>query len=748
MQQGDDDAIVYMEDGSVDPALPDNEPERLCMLHKMMLLDSPTEDIYDDIVEMGKTMCNVPICLVSIVDANRQWFKAKVGLDASETPRRMSFCGYAILRPGEVFVVEDTHEDPRFKNNPLVKGAPFIRFYAGKPVLDQNGLPMGTVCVIDVKPRKLDRMQLKCLRMLAAFVSRLLATRSLVRQKEEINASLREATLAKSNFLANMSHEIRTPLVCVLGMVELLEDTSLSNLQQEYVSDIKMSGNHLAVVLNDVLDMSKIENAQLDLEAVSFDLQAAVEEVVKLVAPKEGVELLYSFDPNTPKYIVGDSTRLRQIVLNLLTNAIKFTHEGTISLHVRRNERKDAEADDGLTELQFSVSDTGIGVDKKNCDKLFQPFVQANNSTTRKYGGTGLGLSICSSLTNLMKGAMWVKSELNKGSTFHFTIKVPISPTPDKQLVEPTPKPGTRVLVMVNSKLEDTFITHLRPKFEVTVVPADSADAWVQEQKEASSPLFFNHFIVEASFVEAIGLNWLKRTFILLKQPTLFVLDFPSKQYQSKLQSLDIPTAKLCYVRKPVVFSSLIAQMAEADHTVAAKGGSKKRRGKKSQLSLAEVYPLRLLVVDDNKINLKVIKRLLASFGFEAPLVHSATNGSEAVRKVVDEGMDFDLVLMDCQMPVMDGFVATKLLKEFFSKHSSSTSTHSFNPVRTEPVIVAMTASVFKEDLERCRHVGMSDILPKPYSRAKLKQAITKLGQTLFGNKHLPDSKEREKERR
>lgn len=423
------------------PPIPTNDAERVAVLRSLDVLDTLPEPDFEDLTRLAAQICQVPIALISLVDQDRQWFKAHVGLAASETSRDFSFCAHAIATPhSDLMEVNDARNDPRFAHNPLVLGDPNIRFYAGTPLVTSDGWALGTLCVIDRTPRKLTSEQVHALTTLRRHVTHALELRRLIKQQRLTIAELEETrrfldaarrtaeetSRAKAEFLATMSHEIRTPMNAIIGMTTLLGETSLSSEQRESVETIQASGEHLLVVINDVLDFSKIESGKFEIEAAPLSVPACAAAAVRLLAARaqeKKIALNTSIDPGTPDTVLGDANRLRQILVNLLSNAVKFTDQGRIDLHISGR----ALGDDRW-ELQFQVTDTGIGIPADRLGRLFENFVQADASVTHRYGGTGLGLVISRRLAELQGGKMWVESESGLGSRFSFTIIVPVCP--------------------------------------------------------------------------------------------------------------------------------------------------------------------------------------------------------------------------------------------------------------------------------------------------------------------------------
>ena len=393
-------------------ALPENEKERVRELESYRILDTMPEPDFDDITRIAAQICGTPISLISLVDKDRQWFKSKVGLSATETSRDVAFCSHAILQ-NDVLIVPDSLKDERFQDNPLVSDEPHVRFYVGAPLFTSTGHALGTLCVIDKEPHELNEQQIESLRALARQVIRLFELR-----KEKTR--LDEVTRAKSAFMANISHEIRTPINGVIGMSNLLLGSVHESVHVEQLKIIRSCGNALLNLVNDILDFSKLEAEKMEFEQKPFLLHEMVEDVLKVLrvqAAEKNLILAYRHSSSVPACIKGDAYRLRQILTNLVSNAIKFTDQGSVQIYI--DVKTNAE---GKLKIQFSIMDTGVGIPEDQRGKLFQPFSQMDDSTTRKHGGTGLGLTISKSLCEKMGGEIWVESLLGKGSTFHFTI--------------------------------------------------------------------------------------------------------------------------------------------------------------------------------------------------------------------------------------------------------------------------------------------------------------------------------------
>jgi signal transduction histidine kinase/CheY-like chemotaxis protein len=401
--------------------LPPDESRRLAALLQCRVLDTAPETGFDDLTQLAAELCETPIALVSLVAESRQWFMSRVGLPVTETPRDHAFCGYAILAD-EPLVIPDATRDPRTADNPLVTGEPGIRFYAGVPLRLSTGEAVGTLCVIDLEPRDLAPPQLVTLRRLAGQAASQLELRRTVTELEAATRRAEEADRLKSTFLANMSHEIRTPMTAILGHADLLQEPDLAADPAHVArasASIRRSGRHLLGIINDILDLSKVEAGRLEVEQIPTDTEPLVREAIDIVRPAADARgLTVDLDPASeiPASIRTDPTRLCQVIVNLLGNAVKFTETGSVRVLLR--------CDRASERLSIGIIDTGIGMTEEQRQRIarFEPFIQADQSTTRTHGGTGLGLRISHLITEALGGHLDVTSTPGEGSTFTATV--------------------------------------------------------------------------------------------------------------------------------------------------------------------------------------------------------------------------------------------------------------------------------------------------------------------------------------
>jgi len=429
--------------------VPANEAQRLDALKHYNILDTLSEEEFDAITQLISYICEVSIAHISFIDDKRQWFKSIIGLDATEVPREDSFCQYTIMG-SELVEVPDTLEHFIFKDHPQVIGGLKVRFYAGVPLTTPEGLNVGTLCAIDIAPKKLNNDQKKSLETLAKHIITQLELRTNNLELKHQTHVANLAVAAKDTFLANMSHEIRTPMNAIIGFTDLLAQSNLDPVQSVYISNVQIAGDNLLTLINDILDLSKIESGHLSIETHPFNLKNTLKHIydlLKVKAAEKDLEFNLFLDADMPEFIAGDKGRLNQIVMNLAGNAVKFTHEGEVTISVK----KTAETADGFT-IKFSVKDSGIGIPEDKLETIFERFSQAEENTTRLYKGTGLGLSIVKQLVELQNGTIEVKSKMGRGSEFFFSLdfkKVDLSEMIPVIEIAPQSKPVEKLSILL-----------------------------------------------------------------------------------------------------------------------------------------------------------------------------------------------------------------------------------------------------------------------------------------------------------
>jgi signal transduction histidine kinase len=403
----------------IEAKLPANEIERLNKLRYYDILDTSDEELFDNIVKIASHICGVPIALVSLIDENRQWFKAKVGLEARQTDRRVAFCSHAILG-SQPFIIPDSRKDERFSDNPLVTGDPNVIFYAGYPLETDDDFRLGTLCVIDNKPRELTPEQSEMMKSLAKQTLHLIKMRESVKiiEKEREQAVL--ANSAKRDFISAISHDIRNPLNSLMGISSMLESTDLTDEQINYVKQFKNSGEVILKIVNDVILLSQLESSELSLESHLFSIKKCMiplTDFYQMESQKKGIEFKVEIDSNIKDFYLGDERKFEKIIWNLTANAVKFTTEGSISIQLS------SVISDADEEVRFCIKDTGPGISEKVLPNLFQKYNTFTPDSVQ-ISGSGLGLSIVKLATEKMGGTIQVESTLGKGTVF--TVQLPL----------------------------------------------------------------------------------------------------------------------------------------------------------------------------------------------------------------------------------------------------------------------------------------------------------------------------------
>jgi PAS domain S-box-containing protein len=590
-------------------------------------------------------------------------------------------------RIGEAITKYPTDEQKNRHEVTMVRpdGTRFEAILRGRAI-DPNDLSRGSVWVIaDITARKRMEGELRVARDRA-----------------------QEAARAKSEFLANMSHEIRTPMNAILGLSHLLLKTELGQRQHDYVRKIQQAGQHLLGVVNDVLDLSKIEAGKLVIEHTEFHLDKALSNVANLIAEKahaKGLELIFDIAPDVPQQLVGDSLRLVQILINYATNAVKFTERGEVTVQMRVRERTERDV-----LLYCAVHDTGIGLSPEQQQRLFQSFQQADNSTTREYGGTGLGLSISRELAERMGGTVGVSSQLGQGSTFWFTARLGIGQGDTRELRPRSDLRGRPVLVVDDNKAARLVLKEMLESMSFVVTTVSSGPEAIEAVRQRSG---------QAGAYALVFLDWKMpgmdgaetarriRALGLADEPKIaMVTAFGREEVLLQIRDAGVGDVLIKPVNPSVLFDTTVRLLDDAASPGSGTMGTMAEALPSAlEARLAHLRGARLLVVEDNEINQQVAQELLMGAGFQVDI---AANGLAAIEQIARAS--YDLVLMDMQMPVMDGVTATQELRKTYAP--------------AQLPIVAMTANAMQHDRDHCLAAGMQDFVAKPIEPDELWQAL------------------------
>jgi PAS domain S-box-containing protein len=555
-------------------------------------------------------------------------------------------------------------------------------------------------------------------------------------EREKAREAALESARTKAQFLANMSHEIRTPMNAITGMTGLLADTRLTKEQREYVETIRNSTETLLSVINDILDFSKVEAGKLALEVIDFDLREAVESGVEMLAErahKKNIELACWIEPDVPARLRGDPVRLRQILTNLVSNAVKFTEKGEVLVHVTRWEesptsevqRPRAEGglwtlDPGLrTLLRFEIKDTGIGIPPQAMSRIFQEFTQADGSTTRKYGGTGLGLTISKQLVSLMQGEIGVESTPDAGSTFWFKVPFEKQPAADSAVSSSliASLAGLRALLVENNATQRRILRQQLQQWnlqEEEAVSADQALAMMQEAARSGAP--YPLLIIDLDLPETDGLSLaqtIKNDPQLAASRILMLTTLISRLNTTTMRATGISACLVKPVRQARLLECLNDVMSASGALDNAERGTRNAESGCSALRVPRsAFPtVRILLAEDNAVNQRVAIKQLKKLGFSAD---SVSNGNEVLAAL--QRVPYDIIIMDCQMPEMDGYEVTRRIRQSGSD--------SYIHLRAAPYIVALTANALQGDRERCLAIGMNDYLTKPLHLHELEAVL------------------------
>ncbi|MBN2010241.1 response regulator [candidate division KSB1 bacterium] len=573
---------------------------------------------------------------------------------------------------------------------------------------DANGVVNGTIVtledlsnIIEIKD-ELERAQHDRATVIEELESTNQQLERAIARANQMALAAELANISKSEFLANMSHEIRTPMNGIIGLTDLLFDTELTNVQSQYLAMLKNSASQLLSLLNDILDFSKIEAGQLDLESIEFNLYDIVENISDIIIQKieeKNLELNIFIHTGTPRFLMGDPSRLRQILVNLVSNGIKFTDKGDITIEVKLESRHDEKV-----KLHFIVADTGIGIPQNRQKAIFKSFTQADSSTTRKYGGTGLGLTISKQLVKMMDGDIWVESKLEKGSKFHFTVTLPerAANTNESMIITHHLK-GLKVLAVDDNSTNLLILNEMLKSFSCTPTLFDKPDDLIDHLNQGHG---CNLIITDFKMPAMSGDQLIRKIREHKTYSAIPILLLTSVGRNKKLSEIE-KLGAISTLTKPVKRAQLLDAI---NQSIGKKSNLPETQSRQESSSISRLAALgdtvRILLVEDNIINQKVTTALLKKTGIPIDIAGDGKIALETLKK-----QRYDVIIMDVQMPNMDGFTATYKIRTELN-------------MNTIPII-AMTAHAMKGDREKCLEAGMNDYISKPIESEELFQKLS-----------------------